>query len=103
MADGWDGEAVTIRWTSSTLLRKMLMASRWPTPERSDSEPEKQGLAGNRFTLLYSLGQNVAFRSAAASIDPLGHQHARHDRSGNAAQDERNAARRSGHHDHRLR
>ena len=40
MPHGWDGEAVTIRWTSSMpLLRKMLMASR---PERSDSEPEKQ-------------------------------------------------------------
>jgi len=40
MPDGWGGEAVTIRWTSSTpLLRKMLMASR---PERSDSELEKQ-------------------------------------------------------------
>jgi hypothetical protein len=48
MPDGWDGEAVTIRWTSSTpLLTKMLMASCLPT-RRGPTASQKNSLAQSR-------------------------------------------------------
>jgi hypothetical protein len=62
MPHGWDGEAVTIRWTSSTpLLRKMLMASRLPTgevrqPARKTGYPAPNG----PLTLLLVWGEATA-------------------------------------------
>jgi hypothetical protein len=50
MPDGWGGEAVTIRWTSSTpLLRKMLMASRLPT-RRGPTASQKNRLPGPQWS-----------------------------------------------------
>jgi hypothetical protein len=70
MPDGWDGEAVTIRWTSSTpLLRKMLMASRLPTrrgPTASQKKAPKCRIGGRGGSL--NAGANQARRKQAWSI-----------------------------------
>ena len=47
-------------------------------------------------------GAHRRHHRAVADPDPVGYQHARHDRPGNAAQGQGDAARRSRHHDHRL-
>ena len=43
MPHGWDGEAVTIRWTKlHAAAQKNVDGKSLANPERSDSEPEKQ-------------------------------------------------------------
>ena len=69
----------------------------------------RRDLRAQRFAMEFAVSAaealaRIAYTTeAVADPDPVGHQHARHDRPGDVAQGEGNAARRSGHYDHRLR
>jgi hypothetical protein len=68
MPHGWDGEAVTIRWTSSTpLLRKMLMASRLPT-RRGPTASQKNRLPGPQWSPHFAAGLGRGYRPGLTGL-----------------------------------
>jgi hypothetical protein len=72
MPHGWDGEAVTIRWTSSTpLLRKMLMASRLPT-RRGPTASQKNRLPGPQWSPHFAAGLGRGYRPGLTGLREAG-------------------------------